>query len=44
MAITYKKKKIKRKKKIGFRQRSKTTAGKRILTRRRKKGRKKISA
>jgi len=44
MAITYKRKNIKRKRKFGFLNRSKTPAGRRVLARRRKKGRKRISA
>jgi len=44
MAITYKKKKIKMKRKHGFRARIKTKAGKRVLKNRRAKGRKKLSA
>jgi len=44
MAITYKRKKLKRKRKLGFLSRSKTAAGRNILKRRRKKGRKRLSA
>jgi len=44
MAITFKRKQRKRKKTHGFLTRSKTKSGKRVLQRRRKKGRKKLSA
>ncbi|XOB41245.1 MAG: 50S ribosomal protein L34 [Candidatus Nealsonbacteria bacterium] len=43
MSITYKPKKRKRKRKHGFFKRNRTKSGKRILKRRRKKGRKKIT-
>jgi len=44
MAITFKRKKRKRKKTHGFLIRSRTKGGRRVLQRRRKKGRKKLSA
>lgn len=43
MSVTYNPKKAKRKKKHGFLSRSKTTAGKQVLARRRQKGRAKLS-
>ena len=43
MSITYKPKKRKRNKTHGFRARQKTKAGKRVLSERRKKGRKKLT-
>ena len=43
MSITYKRKTKKRKKKHGFLKRQKTKAGKRIIKKRRAKGRKKLS-
>jgi large subunit ribosomal protein L34 len=43
MSITYHKKTKKRRRKHGFRKREKTKAGKRILARRRKKGRWKLT-
>ncbi len=43
MSITYKPKKRKRKRKHGFLKRNRTNAGKKILRRRRKKGRKKLT-
>jgi len=43
MSKTYKAKKKKRKRKQGFLKRSQTKDGKRILSKKRKKGRKKIS-
>lgn len=42
MSITFHPKKKKRSKTHGFRKRSRTKAGKKILTKRRRKGRKKI--
>jgi len=44
MAITFKRKQRKRKKVHGFLKRSKTKSGRKILERRRKKGRKQLSA
>jgi large subunit ribosomal protein L34 len=43
MSITYKPKKRKRKRTHGFRARQKTKTGRKILAKRRKKGRKKIT-
>jgi len=43
MSITYKPKKRRRKKRHGFMKRSRTNAGKKILKRRMKKGRKKLT-
>jgi len=43
MVITYKQNKRKRKKKHGFLKRSRTSDGKKVLQRRRRKGRKKIT-
>ncbi|MCP6718379.1 MAG: 50S ribosomal protein L34 [Patescibacteria group bacterium] len=43
MSFTYKPKKRKRKKTHGFLKRTKTPSGKKILKRRRKKGRKKLT-
>ena len=42
MSITYHKKTKKRRRKHGFRKREKTKAGRRILARRRKKGRREL--
>jgi len=44
MSITYNPKKRKKKKTHGFRVRQKTKAGKRVIKRRRMKGRKKLTA
>jgi len=44
MAITFKRKQKKRKRKLGFMARSSTKGGRSILKRRQKKGRKRISA
>jgi large subunit ribosomal protein L34 len=44
MSITYKPKKKKRKRTCGFRARQKTANGKKVLVRRRGKGRKKLTA
>lgn len=43
MSVTYKPKKRRRKKRHGFMKRNKTKAGKRVLKRRMKKGRKKLT-
>jgi len=43
MSQTYKPKKLKRKRKHGFRKRSRTGLGREVLKRRRRKGRKKIA-
>ncbi|HEY4509364.1 MAG TPA: 50S ribosomal protein L34 [Candidatus Paceibacterota bacterium] len=44
MSITYQPKKKKRKRTHGFLRRAKSRAGKNVLTRRRRKGRKKLTA
>jgi large subunit ribosomal protein L34 len=43
MSITYKAKKTKRKRKHGFLERQKTSGGKRVIKRRRQKGRKELT-
>ena len=44
MSVTYKPSRIKRKRKLGFRKRMASKGGRKVITRRRSKGRKTLSA